>query len=148
MPLGLSPKFCLLTRKLNYFLPIAWHCNKLYCRKFSANPLILRISKSPGVSVGATKAVIMTSGNEKPDGHSSASNLERSDTDTDEQNDLPKDIKSGADRDTQNESASQEARDPNLVEWDGPNDPENPLNWPSFKRTGHVVLASVAALFA
>lgn len=88
----------------------------------------------------------MTSENEKPDGHSSTSNLEMSDAE--EQNDLPKDIEGGADRDTQNESASQEARDPNLVEWDGPNDPENPLNWPSFKRTGHVVLASVAALFA
>lgn len=21
------------------------------------------------------------------------------------------------------------ARDPNIVDWDGPNDPENPLNW-------------------
>jgi hypothetical protein len=25
-------------------------------------------------------------------------------------------------------------KDPNLVEWDGPNDPENPLNWPRSKR--------------
>ncbi|KAB2575943.1 Major facilitator superfamily [Lasiodiplodia theobromae] len=87
----------------------------------------------------------MTSENEKPDGHSSTSNLEKSDAE--EQNDLPKDIERGVDRDNQNESGSEETRDPNLVEWD-PNDPENPLNWPSFKRTGHVVLASVAALFA
>jgi hypothetical protein len=26
------------------------------------------------------------------------------------------------------------AKDPNLVEWDGPDDPENPMNWPSNKK--------------
>jgi DHA1 family multidrug resistance protein-like MFS transporter len=25
-------------------------------------------------------------------------------------------------------------KDPNLVEWDGPNDPENPMNWPTSKK--------------
>jgi MFS transporter, DHA1 family, multidrug resistance protein len=25
-------------------------------------------------------------------------------------------------------------RDPNLIEWDGPNDPENPMNWPTSKK--------------
>lgn len=28
------------------------------------------------------------------------------------------------------------AQDPNLVEWDGPNDPENPLNLPTLRRWG------------
>ena len=26
------------------------------------------------------------------------------------------------------------ARDPNLIEWDGPEDPENPMNWPASKK--------------
>jgi MFS transporter, DHA1 family, multidrug resistance protein len=25
-------------------------------------------------------------------------------------------------------------RDPNLIEWDGPDDPENPMNWPTSKK--------------
>jgi hypothetical protein len=35
------------------------------------------------------------------------------------------------------------AKDPNLVEWDGPDDPEFPLNWPKKKRwIATVILAS------
>ncbi|KAE9379894.1 MFS general substrate transporter [Stipitochalara longipes BDJ] len=34
-------------------------------------------------------------------------------------------------------------RDYDIVDWDGPNDPENPLNWPRRKRVSHVVLVSV-----
>ncbi|OCL10760.1 MFS general substrate transporter [Glonium stellatum] len=29
---------------------------------------------------------------------------------------------------------TKEKKDPNLVEWDGPNDPENPMNWPRWKK--------------
>jgi DHA1 family multidrug resistance protein-like MFS transporter len=28
----------------------------------------------------------------------------------------------------------QQEKDPNLIEWDGPNDPENPMNWPATKK--------------
>lgn len=36
--------------------------------------------------------------------------------------------------------------DPNIVDWDGPNDPENPLNWPVQKRVAHIVFASGSCL--
>jgi DHA1 family multidrug resistance protein-like MFS transporter len=29
---------------------------------------------------------------------------------------------------------SQKKKDPNLIEWDGPDDPENPMNWPVTKK--------------
>ncbi|MCJ1400067.1 hypothetical protein MMC11_003270, partial [Xylographa trunciseda] len=36
--------------------------------------------------------------------------------------------------------------DPNIVDWDGPEDPANPLNWPKSVRIGHVVLVSLITL--
>ena len=36
--------------------------------------------------------------------------------------------------------------DPDIIDWDGPTDPSNPLNWPKLKRIGHVVLISVITL--
>ena len=41
----------------------------------------------------------------------------------------------------------QEPKD-NLVDWDGPNDPQNPSNWPAWKRMTQVVLASAFLLTA
>ena len=38
---------------------------------------------------------------------------------------------------------SKEEKDPNVVDWDGPNDPENPMNWKSSKKLAVVSLASV-----
>lgn len=35
-----------------------------------------------------------------------------------------------------------EERDTNVVDWEGPEDPENPLNWPSWKRVMHIILVS------
>lgn len=32
--------------------------------------------------------------------------------------------------------------DPNIVDWDGPNDPNNPLNWPAWKVKTHIFLVS------
>jgi len=32
------------------------------------------------------------------------------------------------------EQQTREEKDPNLVEWDGPDDPENPMNWPTRKK--------------
>lgn len=30
-----------------------------------------------------------------------------------------------------------------VVDWDGPSDLENPMNWPKWKRLGHVALVSI-----
>ncbi|KAF7557269.1 hypothetical protein G7Z17_g806 [Cylindrodendrum hubeiense] len=38
--------------------------------------------------------------------------------------------------------------DPNIVDWDGPDDPENPLNWSSSKKNMHVVIVSLFSLSA
>ncbi len=38
--------------------------------------------------------------------------------------------------------------DPNIVDWDGPDDPENPLNWSSTKKNLHVVIVSLFTLVA
>ena len=43
-----------------------------------------------------------------------------------------KDLEKG---DAEGEKKKQEsAKDPNLIVWDGPNDPENPMNWPASKK--------------
>lgn len=36
--------------------------------------------------------------------------------------------------------------DPEVVDWDGPEDPENPHNWPSRKRWAHVVVIAIICL--
>lgn len=41
----------------------------------------------------------------------------------------------------------QEIKD-NVVDWDGPDDPQNPQNWPVWKQTMQVVLASAFLLAA
>ncbi|KAF2015716.1 MFS general substrate transporter [Aaosphaeria arxii CBS 175.79] len=42
------------------------------------------------------------------------------------------------------EAQAQEAADPDLVDWDGPDDPKNPQNWPDSKKWGMIaVLAAV-----
>ena len=49
------------------------------------------------------------------------------------------------------EKADDSARspvDPNVVDWHGPSDPANPLNWPKYMRIGHVVLISMITLVA
>ncbi|KAF1815011.1 multidrug resistance protein [Eremomyces bilateralis CBS 781.70] len=38
--------------------------------------------------------------------------------------------------------------DPNVVDWDGPDDPANPLNWSRSLRIGHVVLVSILTLIS
>lgn len=45
---------------------------------------------------------------------------------------LQKDVERGSstsEKINQTEEKAVEPRDPNLVDWDGPDDPENPLNW-------------------
>ncbi|KAF2687512.1 MFS general substrate transporter [Lentithecium fluviatile CBS 122367] len=43
---------------------------------------------------------------------------------------------------------SQSSVDPNLVDWDGHNDPDNPYNWSYGLRIAHVIIASATAFFA
>ncbi|XP_014561661.1 hypothetical protein COCVIDRAFT_22263 [Bipolaris victoriae FI3] len=47
-------------------------------------------------------------------------------------------ISSGDDDDTE----ADDDRDPNIVDFDGPDDPENPMNWTAFKKWGTVSLVS------
>jgi hypothetical protein len=39
-------------------------------------------------------------------------------------------------------------RDPNIVDFDGPNDPENPLNWSTARKTTSIVIVSLTALLS
>lgn len=39
-------------------------------------------------------------------------------------------------------------QDTNIVDWDGPDDSANPLNWSSFKSNLHVIIVSVFTLYA
>ena len=36
--------------------------------------------------------------------------------------------------------------DPDLVDWDGPDDPENPLNWPAKRKYMNIALLSIITL--
>lgn len=42
-------------------------------------------------------------------------------------------------------AVGQEAKG-NVVDWEGPDDPQNPRNWPAWKRMTQVILASVFVL--
>ncbi|KAK5996085.1 Efflux pump radE [Cladobotryum mycophilum] len=44
------------------------------------------------------------------------------------------------------ESANLEQDDPNAVNWDGPNDPENPLNWAPKKKWANIIALSVMTI--
>ena len=39
-----------------------------------------------------------------------------------------------------------EAEGDNIVDWDGPDDPDNPLNWPGRKSFGHVIIVAVLSM--
>lgn len=47
-------------------------------------------------------------------------------------------------QDDQSEQHDSSTRDPNIVDWDGPDDPQNPLNW-SFKKKG-TLIASISII--
>lgn len=42
--------------------------------------------------------------------------------------------------------SAEEVKDPNLVDFDGPNDPENPMNWSSAKKTTTIAIVSLMTL--
>ncbi|KAM0819802.1 putative Major facilitator superfamily domain-containing protein [Seiridium cardinale] len=48
--------------------------------------------------------------------------------------------------DSSDNGAEKTRRDP-IIDWEGPDDPENPRNWPSLKKSLHVVLISIFTLY-
>lgn len=46
------------------------------------------------------------------------------------------------------QTAIEQEKKDNVVDWDGPDDPQNPRNWPEWKRLTQVVLASAFLLTA
>lgn len=38
--------------------------------------------------------------------------------------------------------------DPNIVDWDGPNDPENPRNWTKTRKMVNISLFSLSVLYS
>ena len=46
---------------------------------------------------------------------------------------------------TRDEKALQ---DPNIVDWDGPDDPENPLNWASSKKLAAMTIVSLVTMLS
>lgn len=58
---------------------------------------------------------------------------------TDNEDSVNKDLEQG-DSDREPEPApAKDEKDPNLVDWDGPDDPEKPQNWPASKRWMYTV---------
>ena len=44
------------------------------------------------------------------------------------------------------EEQEERERDPNVVTWDGPNDPQNPMNWTMKKKWTNIAVLSVLTL--
>ncbi|EKG15179.1 Major facilitator superfamily [Macrophomina phaseolina MS6] len=84
----------------------------------------------------------MTSSTESKHSNDESTDLEKQDAE--ESHGLPEERK----QDIAAQLSSSDVQDPNLVDWDGPDDPANPMNWPKSKRLGHVVMASLTTLFA
>lgn len=40
----------------------------------------------------------------------------------------------------------QDEQDPNIVSWDGPDDPENPKNWPDSKKWFNIAVLSILTI--
>jgi len=47
---------------------------------------------------------------------------------------------------TEKSSDEEEKRDPNIVDWDGPDDPENPMNWPMKKKWMNIAVLSILTI--
>ena len=52
-------------------------------------------------------------------------------------------LDSGTDVDVEKETS---LTDQGIVDWDGLSDPNNPLNWPSRKRFGHIVIVAMLSM--
>lgn len=51
-------------------------------------------------------------------------------------------------QETPDDNSQPNEQDPNIVDWDGPEDPANPLNWSKFLRYLHIILVSLFTLYA
>ncbi|KAI1145003.1 major facilitator superfamily domain-containing protein [Nemania diffusa] len=49
---------------------------------------------------------------------------------------------------TQDSSTMDSVQEADVVDWDGPKDPENPYNWPKSKKLAHVLIVSIFSLSA
>ena len=52
-------------------------------------------------------------------------------------------LSDGTDCELGKSSKEENPRDPSIVDWDGPNDPENPLNWPTAKKLATLSMVSI-----
>lgn len=48
----------------------------------------------------------------------------------------------GSSHESQDIDEKEKTDDPNIVDWDGPDDPANPMNWPPWKIRTHIFLIS------
>ena len=72
-------------------------------------------------------------------------NAHSSDTEVGNKSDM--DPNSNSDIEAKAQSPDEKvSEDPNIVGWDGPNDPQNPMNFSSRMRFGHVIMVSVITL--
>lgn len=49
---------------------------------------------------------------------------------------------------TLDEEKEKAPADPNIVDWDGPNDPDNPMNWTSSKKVAAIGIVSLITLIS
>ncbi|KAF7538257.1 hypothetical protein G7054_g3105 [Neopestalotiopsis clavispora] len=52
----------------------------------------------------------------------------------------------GPSTDIERDAANYDGKDPDKLDWDGPDDPENPQNWPAYKRRMQVILVALITL--
>lgn len=62
----------------------------------------------------------------------------------------PRDVENRPGHDSGLETAMQEKapKDPNIVDWDGPDDPANPMNWPASKKLIAIGLVSFITMLS
>ena len=74
---------------------------------------------------------------EKPDGNSSDKiGL------TPNRTDLEANVPASSHTSDTDQKKEDQPGDPNTVNWDGPDDPKNPMNWPAWKVKAHIFLVS------
>jgi hypothetical protein len=44
------------------------------------------------------------------------------------------------------DTAAREDRDTNVIDWDGPDDPQKPVNWPARKKWTNIILVSALTM--
>ena len=61
---------------------------------------------------------------------------------------LPPEGSGGAPERDKTEMMSEGQQGSNIVDFDGPTDPENPLNWPTSRKATSIVIVSLTALLS